>query len=138
MTGLRGLRPGLDEADLTARLKEALPAALGRPLRPGVLTEREKELARAIGGRLGGQAYLQMHRERGTAPMRSLKVSARAHIHGLEGSNGGTPLQASLFLFEQRVREVRVREVAGGARMHRLETRLRGMDLPAARDLLAG
>ncbi|MEE8433161.1 MAG: hypothetical protein V3S64_00100 [bacterium] len=136
VSGLRRLKPGLDEAALNARLKEALPAALGRPLQPGALTDREKELARNIGERLGGKAYLGLHRERGTAPMRSLKVSARAHIHGVEGRSDGTPLQASLFLFEQHVREARVMEAPGGARMHQLETRLQGMDLPAARDLL--
>jgi len=137
-SGLRRLRPGLDEAALNARLKETLPEAPVRPLQPGALTDREKESARTIGGRLGGKPCLAMHRERGTPPMRSLKVSARAQIHGVEGKSDGPPLQASLFLFEPQVRQARVMAAAGEDRMHQLENRLRGMELPAARALLEG
>lgn len=134
VAGLRRWRPGDTLHDWRDRLVAALPEALGRPVEPGALTPAEWEHAGRVAARLGAPEFLALHRERGTAPMRRLKVSARAYTQALEGRLPGTDaaVRVTLTLVDGRVRAARVESAMDGARHPCVEEALAGLELPAA------
>lgn len=73
--------PG-DPVAVTAAIKECLAPVLKRPVYESCLTSEESALASRLERQLDSPGFLALHTERGTAPMRRLKISAGVFIHG--------------------------------------------------------
>ena len=68
--------------EITEMLIHDFSAAFQRPMQLDMLTVGELEAAKEAANELISGDFLSLHKERGiSAPMRSLKVSARAFIH---------------------------------------------------------
>ena len=142
VAGLRRWRPADTLADWRARLVAALPAALGRPVVPGPLTADEQAHAERIAARLSHPDWLALHSEQGPAPRRALKISARAHVYGLEGrlpaglartpAEAGAPVRVTLGLVNGTVGTARVELAPDGARHAAAEAALHGLELAQA------
>jgi lipoate-protein ligase A len=67
---------------VTAAVKACLAPALNRPVHNSGLDPGETALASRLERHLADPAFLSLHAERGTGPMRKLKIAAGVFIHG--------------------------------------------------------
>ena len=84
---------------ITGMLVEEFSKTFHRPLQLDTLTAEEIESAEEVAEELSSEGFLSLHKERGDhAPMRSLKVSARAFIHAEETRMNGFDVRGSFWV----------------------------------------
>ncbi|MEA4909675.1 MAG: biotin/lipoate A/B protein ligase family protein [Anaerolineaceae bacterium] len=109
MTTLRDCAPGVDAETVRQRLAESFSGAMGRPVYTGALLPEELEAARQAAVEMTSPETLQLYREeRGTEPMRQLKISARASIRYDETRLDGREVRGSFWLAGEVIREARL------------------------------
>lgn len=112
VTTLRRLGVVMPLGELTARLREAYAASLGRPLVAGRLTPAERRYARRLGARMLAHEYVTMRDE--VAPSgRPLKVAGGVFIHAVETHLDGVRVRASLRVHGEVVAAARVEPEPG-------------------------
>jgi lipoate---protein ligase len=87
--------------EVQARLAEAYPLALNRPLVPGSLTQGEQAKAAEMEEQLLSEEWLQLHAQDEDEPMRTLKISLDAFVHAEEAWMNGMVIGGTFFARHQ-------------------------------------
>jgi lipoate---protein ligase len=115
--------------EVQARLAEAYPRALNRPVVPGSLTEAEQAKAAAMEEQLLSAEWLHLHSEDEDEPMRTLKISLDAFVHAEEARMNGTAIGGTFFACNDVIeRAILTSDLPEGKR-HLVENRLIGVPL---------
>ncbi len=122
--------------EVQARLAEAYPFALNRPVVPGSLTDAEEAKAAAMEEQLLSEEWLHLHAQDTDEPMRTLKISLDAFVHAEEARMNGTVIGGTFFACNDVIeRAILTSDLPEGKR-HLVENRLIGVPLKHWREVV--
>ena len=137
ITTLWSVLPQSVSADeVQARLAEAYPLALNRPVVPGSLTHAEQAKAAEIEEQLLSEEWLQLHAQDEDEPMRTLKISLDAFVHAEEARMNGMVISGTFFARNDVIDRAILTGDLPGEKRHLLENRLVGVALKHWRELV--
>jgi len=143
LTTLRAQGCAASPADFSAALTRVLPACLGRPVAPGVLTPVEEARAARLDSALAAPELLAAHAgPQPPAPMRRLKIAAGVYIHGetIEVALPGAPPARLLVTLRERDGAIEAARVQGPPPLdaRAIEAALLGAPIASWRDRVTG
>jgi lipoate-protein ligase A len=122
--------------EVQARLAEAYPLALNRPLVLGSLTEAEQAKAAAMEEQLLAEEWLHLHSEDEDEPMRKLKISLDAFVHAEEARMNGMVIGGTFFACNDVIERAIITSDLPEGKRHLLENRLIGVSLKHWREVV--
>jgi lipoate---protein ligase len=137
ITTLWSMLPQPISADeVQARLAEAYPLALNRPVVLGSLTEAEEAKAAAMEEQLLSEEWLHLHSEDKDEPMRTLKISLDAFVHAEEACMNGTVISGTFFARNGVIEQAILTGDLPVEKRHLVEKRLIGVPLKHWREVV--
>jgi lipoate-protein ligase A len=122
--------------EVQARLAEAYPLALDRPVVPGSLTEAEQAKAAEMEEQLISEAWLHLHSQDNDEPMRTLKISLDAFVHAEEARMNGTIIGGTFFARNDVIEQAILTGKLPEKKRQLLENRLVGVLLKHWREVV--
>jgi lipoate-protein ligase A len=122
--------------EVQARLAEAYPLALNRPVVPGSLTQAEEVKAAEIEEQLLSEEWLQLHAQDEDEPMRALKISLDAFVHAEEARMNGMVIGGTFFARNDMIEQALLTSDLPEEKRHLLENRLVGIPLKHWREVV--
>jgi hypothetical protein len=122
--------------EVQARLAEAYPLALNRPVVLGSLMEAEQAKAAEMEEQLLSEEWLQLHAEDEDEPMRTLKISLDAFVHAEEACMNGTVISGTFFAWNDVIEQAILKSDLPVEKRHLLENRLVGVPLRHWREVV--
>jgi lipoate-protein ligase A len=122
--------------EVQARLAEAYPHALHRPVVPGSLTEAEQAKAAEMDEQLLSEEWLQLHAPEEDEPMRTLKISLDAFVHAEEARMNGMVIGGTFFVLNDVIERAILSSNLPEEKRHLLENRLVGVPLEHWREIV--
>lgn len=130
------LSPSISADDIQARLVEAYPLTLNRPLVPGTLTQAEQAKAAEMEKQLVSEEWLHLHAQDTDGPMRKLKISLDAFVHAEEAHMSGTVTLGTFFVRHDIIERAILTGDLPENKRHLAENRLVGVSLKHWRDVV--
>jgi lipoate---protein ligase len=122
--------------EVQARLAEAYPLALNRPVVPGSLTEAEQAKAAEMEEQLLSEEWLHLHSPDEDEPMRTLKISLDAFVHAEEARMNGMVIGGTFFVRNEVIEQAVLASDLPEIKRHLLENRLAGVPLKHWREIV--
>jgi lipoate---protein ligase len=128
----------MSASEVQARLAEAYPLALNRPVVPGSLTDAEQARAAEMEKQLISEAWLQLHAQDTDEPMRKLKISRDAFVHAEEARMNGTIIGGTFFARQDVIEQAIVTGDLPEKTRLLIENRLVGVPVKHWREIVEG
>ncbi len=122
--------------EVQARLAEAYPLALNRPVVPGSLTEAEQAKVAAMEEQLLSEEWLHLYSEDEDEPMRTLKISLDAFVHAEEAQMNGMVIGGTFFVWNDVIEQAVLTSDLPEIKRHLVENRLVGVPLKHWREVV--
>jgi lipoate-protein ligase A len=122
--------------EVQARLAEAYPLALNRPVEPGSLTQAEQAKAAEMEEQLLSEEWLQLHAQDEDEPMRTLKISLDAFVHAVEARMNGMVIDGTFFALNDMIEQAIITGDLPEEKRHLLEKSLIGVAVKHWREVV--